>query len=169
MDDLAAEMAMSKKTLYVHFQSKQELLEAVMDQKFANLEAEMDAIQSGAPADFALTLHQLLTCMRRHAQEVTPTFLRDLSKDNPRLIERIKARRRVVIGRTFGRIIRVGQKAGAVRNDISADLLVEILLGLAESVAAPEKLATRGRSISKVLSAILAVFLEGILIEKGAR
>ena len=34
MDDLAAELGMSKKTLYVHFPSKKALLEAIVSDKF---------------------------------------------------------------------------------------------------------------------------------------
>lgn len=37
MDDLAAQMGMSKKTLHVHFRSKQELLEAVIEGKFSSM------------------------------------------------------------------------------------------------------------------------------------
>src|SRR5687768_4668293 len=67
MDDLAAEMAMSKKTLYVHFQSKRALLDAVLDQKFGSLESEMESTGSAMPEDFSETLRRRLTCMRLHA------------------------------------------------------------------------------------------------------
>ena len=39
MDDLAEELAISKKTLYAHFPSKIALLEAVLADKFASVEA----------------------------------------------------------------------------------------------------------------------------------
>ena len=167
MDDLAAEMAMSKKTLYVHFQSKRSLLEATIDQKFGDLECEMASVGSGISEDFGETLHRLLVCMRLHAQEVSPTFLRDLAKDDPQLIAQVKARRRELIGRTFGRILRAGQKSGSIRKDIGVDLLVEILMGIADSVASPENLAEKRMGPGEVLPAILAVFLEGIQVTKG--
>ena len=42
MDDLAAELAMSKKTLYAHFDSKMALLQAVMTYKMSAVEADLD-------------------------------------------------------------------------------------------------------------------------------
>lgn len=167
MDDLAAGMAMSKKTLYVHFPSKRTLLDAAIEQKFESIEAEMDSIGTQIPKDFGDTLHRLLDCMRRHTQEISPTFVRDVAKDDPRLITQIKERRRHLISRTFGRILKIGQKEGAIRKDISAELLVEILIGIADSVATPESLALKRRGPGDVLPSILSVFLEGALVRKS--
>ena len=44
MDDLARELAISKKTLYAHFQSKRALLEAVMADKFAGVSATLERV-----------------------------------------------------------------------------------------------------------------------------
>src|ERR1700693_1959365 len=52
-DDLAAELALSKKTLYALSPSKEALLEAVVPQKFASLEAEVARISD----------HRSLDCM----------------------------------------------------------------------------------------------------------
>lgn len=167
MDDLAAEMGMSKKTLYVHFRSKRALLEQVIAQKLGALEADLDAIQSGTPGDFEETLHRLLGCMQGHSREITPTFVRDVAKEDPSLFEMIRARRREVLGRTFGRILRVGQEAGAVRRDLSAEQQVQFLLGMVDALANPENMAAMGSSPSDYLKLILSVFLHGVMTEKG--
>src|SRR5246127_811057 len=60
MDDLAAELGISKKTLYAHFASKSALLEAVLTDKFASVSATLERITSGQPHDFPAALHQLL-------------------------------------------------------------------------------------------------------------
>lgn len=166
MDDLAAEMGMSKKTFYVHFPSKRALLEAVIEQKLGGFAAEMEAIHAGAPADFATTLQRLLEGLRRQAQEITATFVRDLAREDPALFGRIKARRREIIGRTFGHLLSAGQKSGAVRRDIPAEFLVEILLGTADAIATPENLALKRQAPGDVLAAILGVFLHGALVPK---
>ena len=44
MDDLAQELAISKKTLYAHFPGKIELLEAVLADKFAGVEAKLKEV-----------------------------------------------------------------------------------------------------------------------------
>lgn len=162
MDDLAAEMGMSKKTLYVHFPTKGDLLKAVVLQKVGEFEEAMDAVGAGEPDDFSETLKRLLETMTSSAGEISPAFVRDLAKDAPELILVIKARRREVIGRTFGRILELGQKARAIRRDLEPELMVEILLGMADSVVTPENVAAKGISPGQLISAILLVFLEGV-------
>src|SRR5437660_5734616 len=65
MADLAAELGMSKKTLYAHFESKDALLEAVLRDKFQGVEAELEKISARAGASFPEALHDLLAAMRR--------------------------------------------------------------------------------------------------------
>lgn len=166
MDDLAAEMGMSKKSLYVHFENKRGLLEAVISRKLGDLEAVMDAVPSGKPEQFGATLHRLLTCLRQQAEEISPAFARDLSREEPALFERIKTKRREVIERTFSRILQVGQKAKLIRRDIPGDILVEMLVGLADAVAVPEKVAARGMAPGEMLTFVLKVFLEGVKTRK---
>lgn len=162
MDDLAAEMGMSKKTLYVHFHNKRELLEAVIAAKTGDFGKDMDAVKAERREEFADTLQRLLECMAKHAGEISPSFLRDLAKEDAALIAMIKCRRREVIGRTFGRILTVGQKAKAIRKDLSADFMVEVLLGIADTVATPESVSEKGIRPAELLANILKIFLGGI-------
>lgn len=167
MDDLATEMGMSKKTLYVHFKSKMELVQAVMVAKLSQFQREMTEIFSDEPDVFVDTLHRLLACGQSHAREVTPTFVRDLMREAPELIEVMKARRRAVIAQTFGRLLKVGQEANFVRKDITVEALIAILLGATDAVATPENVTARGVSPGTVITEILSVFLHGVLSEKG--
>src|SRR5260370_39973034 len=61
MDDLADELGISKKTLYTHFPSKIALLEAVLADKFASVEARLKEGTRSYPHDFSSGLHELLS------------------------------------------------------------------------------------------------------------
>src|SRR5215212_6283684 len=74
MDDLAAELGMSKKTLYAHFRSKPELVQAVILAKAADVEAELGRIETECASEFSEALREMLSCLQRHAQEIQPTF-----------------------------------------------------------------------------------------------
>src|SRR5438309_11304043 len=78
MDDLAAELGMSKKTLYAHFSSKTALLEAVLADKFASVEAKLRKVAHEHPHDFAVALHALLANTRDELDEIKPPFVRDI-------------------------------------------------------------------------------------------
>ena len=52
MDDLAEELGISKKTLYAHFPGKFDLLEAVLADKLAGVEATLKEGDACSPARF---------------------------------------------------------------------------------------------------------------------
>src|SRR5665811_101246 len=66
MDDLSAELGMSKKTLYSYFASKTELLIAVLAAKLDEIEAELSVLTNQEGADFEHMLSGFLSCMHRH-------------------------------------------------------------------------------------------------------
>jgi AcrR family transcriptional regulator len=167
MDDLSLEMGMSKKTLYAHFPSKADLLKAVLMGKIDEVDASMEGITSETPLEFTNALARLLAAMQKHAGEIQPAFVRDLSRDAPELVELLLARRREIIQRTFGRVLTAGRAAKLVRSDIPIDFLIEILLAATETIVTPRNLAQRGVTPLDCISPILSVFLRGVLTDKG--
>ena len=62
MDDLAEELGISKKTLYAHFPGKFDLIEAVLADKFAGVEAMLKEVTRAHPHDFPATLRLSKSC-----------------------------------------------------------------------------------------------------------
>jgi AcrR family transcriptional regulator len=166
MDDLAAELGMSKKTLYAEFSSKTELLQAVLLAKFRHVEADLDEIMRRSSADPLAALHELLACMQRHTSEIQPPFVRDMRREAPELFKLVEDRRRKMIQRYFGRIFNEGRRAGIMRNDISAELMVEILLAAVQAIMNPAKMEELGLQPKTGYSAIISVLLDGVMTEK---
>src|SRR5437773_11070902 len=78
MDDLAEQLAISKKTLYAHFPSTIALLEAVLADKFAGVEAKLEEIKRPSPHDFPAASRELLANTQRQLDVINPPFVRDL-------------------------------------------------------------------------------------------
>lgn len=169
MDDLAEELGMSKKTLYASFPSKTALLEAVLHAKFDEVESDLRRIGATAAKDVVLALHELLACVQRHTEEIQPPFVRDIRREAPEMFQLVQRRRRDMIQRYFGKILREGRKAGIVRKDIPTELMIEILLGLTEAIMNPPKLAELGLTPKEGYLTIITVILEGVMTEKGRR
>ncbi len=167
MDDLAAELGMSKKTLYVHFPGKLALLEAVFDDKFREVERELGDVAGAYASDFPRALQQMLACIRKQMEEVQPPFLRDVRRGAPELFRQVEVRRRGLIQHHFGRLLAEGRRAGIIRKDVPPRLIVEILLGAVEAIMNPPKLSELDVTPKAGFSSILAVVLEGIVIRKG--
>jgi AcrR family transcriptional regulator len=167
MDDLAAELGMSKKTLYAFFPSKTDLLRAVLLDKFRSVESDLERIAATCSADVLTGLHDLLACMQFHTGEIHPPFVRDIQRESPEIFKLVESRRREVIQRYFGKIFDEGRKAGIFRKDIPSRLMIEILLGATEAIMNPPKLAELGLAPKDGYLSIITVVLEGVLTEKG--
>ncbi len=167
MDDLARELGMSKKTLYAHFPSKTVLVEAILLDKFRDIEEELERITSELSADVPLALQQLLACFQRHTDEIHPPFFRDIQREVPGMFELVEMRRRAVIQRYVGRFLAEGCRAGIIRDDIAVEMMVEILLGAVQAIMNPPKMAELGLTPKSGFLTIITVFLEGVVTAQG--
>ena len=163
MDDLAAELGMSKKTLYESFPSKVALIEAVLKDKFREVERDLDQVARDRVADVEIALHQLLDCVQRHTAEIQPAFVRDIGRETPELFQLIEQRRRELIRHYFGGLFENGKKSGVIRRDIPTHLIIEILLGAVQAIMNPPKLMELGLSVEQGYSSIIRLVLDGAL------
>jgi AcrR family transcriptional regulator len=169
MDDLAEELGMSKKTLYAHFVSKVALVEAVMRDKFAEVEAELESLDAERVTDFASLLHAMLATLQRQTAEIQPPFLRDIRTEAPELFRLVEEKRAELIQRHFGKLFREGRRAGMIRKDIPTWLIIEIMLAATRSVVNPQRLLELELTPKAAFSAIISVILGGVMTEKGRR
>jgi len=167
MDDLARELAMSKKTLYDAFPSKSMLIEAVILEKFRSVDMDLGRITSATESDCLGSLHRLLECVQGHMDEIQPPFVRDIRRDAPDLFNVVENRRRDVIQRHFGKVFLHGRRAGLIRQDIPPRLAIEILLGAVQAIMNPHKMKELGLTPKSGFSSIIKVVLEGLTTEKA--
>ncbi len=169
MDDLAAEVGMSKKTLYEHFPSKVSLVEAVLSAKLEEAERELEAIAQDRAKDLPARLQAAMACVRKQAGEIQPAFARDISREAPELFARVRAGRRRLIHRYFGGLLNEGRAAGWIRQDVPERLMIEFLSGVTDAIVNPPMLEELGLTPKVAFEKILALFLEGAKTEKGRR
>ena len=169
MDDLAEELGISKKTLYAHFPGKFDLLEAVLADKLAGVEAKLKEVTRAHPHDFSVTLQELLAGTQRELDEIKPPFVRDMRQKAPDVFKLVERRRAAVIQRYFGKFFVDGQRTGMVRKDVPAKLIIEILLAMVQSIMNPAMMEELGMMPKDGFSGILKIILEGALTPKGRK
>lgn len=163
MDDLAAELRMSKKTLYACFRSKSTLVAAVLKDKLKAVEADLSRLRLSQSSDITEAIHRFLECVQRHTAEIHPPFVRDLGRETPDLFRIVEHRRRRLIRRHVGALFEKGRRAGVIRKDIPVPLLVEILLGAVEAILIPSKVTELGLTLEKGYATVIRVILEGVI------
>ena len=169
MDDLAEELGISKKTLYAHFPGKFDLLEAVLADKLASVEAALKEVTRSHPHDFPAALRDLLAGTHRELDEIKPPFVRDMRQKAPEVFKLVERRRAALIQRYFGKFFVEGQRAGMVRKDVPVKLIIEILLAMVQSIMNPPKMEELGMMPKEGFTGILKIVLEGALTSKGRK
>ena len=169
MDDLADELGISKKTLYAHFPSKIALLEAVLADKFAGVEAKLKEVTRAHLHDFSTALPDLLSTTQRELDEIKPPFVRDMRQKAPHVFKMVERRRAELIERYFGKLFVEGQRAGMVRKDIPARLMIEILLTMIQGIMNPPKMEELEMTPKEGFTGIIKIVLEWALIRKGQK
>jgi AcrR family transcriptional regulator len=169
MDDLAEELGISKKTLYANFPGKFDLLEAVLADKLASVEARLKDVIRVHANNFPAALHELLAGTQQELDEIKPPFVRDMRQKAPHVFKVVERRRGALIQRYFGKILAEGQRAGMVRKDVPMKLIIEILLVMVQSIVNPAKMEELGMMPKEGFAGILKIVLEGALTPKGRR
>ncbi len=169
MDELAAELGMSKKTLYQHFPGKRELLDAVIDARLARIEHDLTAITGSGSGDVAARLQSALAYVSSRLGEIQTVFLQDVRRDAPEVFAKVDRFRRQAIPRQFGRLLEEGRRQGLLRGDLPDDLILEILLAPIQTLITPEVMLRRNWSPRQMFETILTVTLEGLLTPAGRR
>src|SRR6478735_5188443 len=169
MDELAAELGMSKKTLYAHFSGKDDIVRAVLEQLGAEVRAEADALFADRTLTFAEKLRGFAEGMFDRLSRLNPRTPRELQRFAPHLHQLLVEIRQRNIPYVFGRFIEEGKLAGKVRDDVDAAFAVEFFLaamqGLLQS-GAPERLKLAPRDL--VPRAIDLLF-DGLLTPAGRK
>jgi hypothetical protein len=141
----------------------------VLADKFAGVGAALERISGEHAHDFAGGLHQLLAATQRELDEIKPPFVRDMRQKTPHVFKVVERRRAKLIQRHFGKLFAEGQRAGKVRKDIPARLIIEILLGAVQAIMNPPKIEELGITPKSGFMAIVKVVLEGALARKGKK
>lgn len=167
MDNLATDIGMSKKTLYTHFSDKVALLEAVLLDKLHDIDRDLGRIASRDVSNFPALLHDLCECLQRHLEEIQPSLLWDIQREEPDMFMLVQTRRLEMVHRYFGKVLREGRKAGLIGKDIPTNLIIEILLAAIEAILTPQKMTEMGLTPQTGFLTIIRVVLRGVMTEKG--
>lgn len=166
MGDLAFALGMSKKTLYVHFASKDAIVAAIIEATGATIRRQVGALLAG-PEGFPAKLEGLLAVVAAQFGPLTPAFLQDLQRHAPHLYAEIDALKERNIRLLFVRLLQLGVDQGMVRPDLDPTFLAEYWLQIIKGVHDPAVLARTDLTPRAAFEKALDLFLTGILTPEG--
>jgi AcrR family transcriptional regulator len=169
MDDLAADLGMSKKTLYVHFAGKDEIVGAIIQDLADEVRREAQAILQNRGLSFSEKLRCFLEVLLERMSLVEPRILRDLQRFAPHLYAKTEEMRRKNIPFVFGRLVEEGQATGMVRSDVTAAFAIEFLLHAVQGLLRPDTLDQLGLTPRETITRAIDLFFGGLLTPAGRK
>ncbi len=168
MDDVARELAMSKKTLYQSFSNKDELIEEVAKGHIAMEKKEFEEIAENSKNAID-ELHQLTGCVRRAMENMNPSLLFDLQKYHPAAWDMFLSFKTEFIQSHVRNNIERGMTEGYYREELNADVLAKIRMEQVQLVFDPKIFPPTKYSIVEVQMIVLDHFIHGLLSDKGRK
>jgi TetR/AcrR family transcriptional repressor of mexCD-oprJ operon len=146
---VAAESRLSRVTVYAHFQSRERLLEAVVERAVRRASAALEAAEpdSGSPLE---ALDRLITVSWRELERHKSTA----RAASEQLTPEVQRRTHMAARRQLRRLVERGRLEGAFRRDLSAEWLVTGCMALMH--AAVDEVRTGRTSATAAQKALLA-------------
>jgi AcrR family transcriptional regulator len=167
MDELAAELGMSKKTLYKFFTSKEQLIWEIYEQTITDYKNSYEHICLDASRSFIERMAALLDLGSALMRRWSKTFLADLQKSAPELWVEVEKFKQVNISGRFSVFFAEGIKHGYFRNDIERELVLVIYSKVIQGVLNPEVMSQLSFSPQQTFDALVKILYQGILSDAG--
>lgn len=163
----ASELKMSKSTFYKYYQSKEELLYAVIETFYSDFEEEIAAIASDSAMNTGDKIQAFAMAVRRRFENVRVSSVEDLQRSAPEAYEVLEQRRKKIITGNLIRLFEQGVSSGYIRKDVSPMLMANLLLQALQYLEHPGFIAGMNFTFPEMFKQVFSILMEGSLTETG--
>lgn len=163
MDDLALQAGVSKRTIYRYFESKEAVIEAVVDSFMVRMGKEVDEIIASQKTPEEILAHILGIFSTVGRQIINPLVMQDLRQHYPHHWKRIDTFRMGKAQMIIKAMLAEHNKAYI--REIDPRIATTIVLASIQAVLNPEFILANGLSFETAMRQILAFFKHGFIKE----
>jgi len=122
MDDIARHLGVSKKTLYLHFQDKNDLVIGLVKKKLKEDENQMTDIISRS-TNVIDEMINMMKCSEEIFSRINPIVIHDMQKYHPQAWKQFQNFKADVLVRTMEELLTKGIDQGYIRPDIDVKVM----------------------------------------------
>jgi len=163
VDEIAAELGMSKKTIYKHFSSKEALLKAAIDAFDEELQAGTATIFALDNIPFNEKMDRFIQFMGSNMGKINSPQMINIRRTAPNVWRHIELLRRRNIQDKFGALLAEGVQQGHIRKDVNVELVQLMILGALEKLIPSEQAINLPLTGVEILQMTTQIILNGIL------
>ena len=170
IDDICRELGMSKKTFYVYFETKDELIKAILVAHYEEVKAGMLNFLDSCASIWDIIQLAAERMMAMPDVRQFPPFIYDLNKYYPALAKDYNAQILALNRQELQGIVERGVEEGIFRSDLDAEQAAWMLARLHDNVVhAGLEQTDGGTSYRKLSDFTLDVLLRGMFSPEGMR
>ena len=170
IDDICREMGMSKKTFYVYFASKDELVAQLLHANVAYIAGKMDELLE--LKDFRKLVSRFIKHQEVEKNDVrrVPQLVYDLKKYYPRQFAQFQVNCVKTQKEYIRRYLEMGQLAGLVRANLNIELVAVLFAKIhSDAIRDFEVIEGHGHNMHQLGHTAMDVFVRGVLSEEGLK
>jgi AcrR family transcriptional regulator len=166
MDDIASDLGISKKTIYLHFEDKDDIVYQLMLWEMNQDKCDWDDLEKTSKDVIERTVKSM-ELIKQAFTEINPTAFFDIKKYHPKSWQIFQDHKQNFILASIIKDLKDGIEQGYFRPDIKVDILAKMRLEQIELGFDPQVFPPQKFSIVEVELTMLDNFIRGILTEKG--
>lgn len=160
MDDIAARLRISKKTIYKVYDNKEQMLHAMVDEGFSAIKREEAAIYEDKEADTATKIEKIIIAMPDSLRTVDFRKLQQLKNGYPEIYEYVESRIESGWEKTIS-IIQQGMDEGVIRR-VPVPVIKAMVESTIEEFMSRDILVNNDLGYDDALSAMADILMNGI-------
>ena len=166
MEDIAKRLGISKKTIYQHFNDKEQILFQVIQDKTSQNQFDMAcmSVEASNPIE---EIMQVLDMLQKRADQMSPNLFIDLQRHYPQTFALFKQFKEQYIMRSILENIQKGISQGLYRDDINPAILARLRVEQIELAFNNTIFPEDKYSMLDVQRELMHHFVRGMLTEKG--
>jgi len=167
MDEIAAHLRMSKKTIYKYYSTKEDLVKETIS-KFLEFHKKNIGKIINENSNAVIKLNELFNYIGKMIAKINEKFIRDIQTQMPDLWKDIDAFRTKMMTINIGKIIEQGKKEGVFIDKTSA-IITGVFISAVRGVINPEFIMANKFSIKMALEETIEIIINGITTDKGKK
>ncbi|MEA5402446.1 TetR/AcrR family transcriptional regulator [Arcicella sp. DC2W] len=168
MDDIANELGISKKTIYLHFDDKDDIVYQLFLGEMIEDKCEWDDLYNNT-SNVIERMVKSMELMKQAFSEVNPTTLFDIKKYHPRSWKIFQEHKQHFIFENLKKDLLEGIEQGYFRPEIKIDILAKMRLEQIEMGFDPHIFSITQHTLVEVQLELLDHFIRGVLTNKGTQ
>jgi AcrR family transcriptional regulator len=166
MDDIARELSISKKTLYLHFDNKNDLLMACMEEHDRNEKEILKSFQRDA-TNAIDEMIRIAEYVDQTLKKVSPTLIYDVQKYHHEAWERMNKMHNEDVYQEIKTNMERGVSEGLYRNDFNIEIVAKIYVSTTLVCTNPDFFPPEKYNIKDIVATNIFYHLRGIVSPKG--